>query len=108
MELSRKLQLVIGRAVSDRNLTKTDLVLLLAIVDSWVASGLKPGFSSSRRVLMARSRIRSTSTYHKVIKELQARGHIRYRPSFHPTTASEFELVCEPWEECVRVVCAIG
>lgn len=37
---------------------------------------------------MATSRIASTATYQKCIKELRDFGYIIYQPSYHPTKAS--------------------
>ena len=99
MELSTYLPQIMRRAANDPELTKTALALLLAIIDGWVASGLKTPFRSSRRILMTRSHIKSTSTYHKVIRDLQARGHLHYLPSYHPLKASEFALVISTTSE---------
>jgi hypothetical protein len=37
---------------------------------------------------MQAARIRSTATYYKAIKELQAFGYIKYYPSYHPANAA--------------------
>lgn len=41
---------------------------------------------------MSASRIRSKATYHKVIRELQFFGYLKYQPSYHPVKGSAIEL----------------
>ncbi|WP_133641831.1 hypothetical protein [Sphingobacterium paludis] len=50
-------------------------------------------FRASRRKLMKYSGIRSVTTYHKCLSHLIAKGYLEYRPSWHPTKASEFRFV---------------
>ncbi|MBS1525844.1 MAG: hypothetical protein JST19_09370 [Bacteroidetes bacterium] len=40
---------------------------------------------------MVYSKIASTATYHKYIKQLDKFGYIRYRPSYHPVKGSSIE-----------------
>ncbi len=42
---------------------------------------------------MAASRIQSKATYHKVMKDLQAFGYLKYTPSYHPIKGSSVALV---------------
>jgi hypothetical protein len=67
--------------------------LSLALCHSWTASQFQRAYRISRRELMNASRIRSKATYHKVIKELQTFGYLKYSPSYHPIKASEVELI---------------
>lgn len=41
---------------------------------------------------MEASRIRSRATYHKVIRELQEFGYLKYFPSYHPVEGSKVEI----------------
>jgi len=41
---------------------------------------------------MKLSRIKSTATYHKVLRELQAFGYIEYVPSYDPYKGSQVWL----------------
>lgn len=47
----------------------------------------------SRREIMRLSKIRSNTTYHKVIRDLQVMGIIKYSSSFDPREATTIELV---------------
>ncbi len=42
---------------------------------------------------MAASHIQSRATYHKVMKDLQAFGYLKYTPSYHPVKGSSVGLV---------------
>ena len=42
---------------------------------------------------MAASRIQSKATYHKIMKDLQAFGYLKYTPSYHPVRGSAVGLV---------------
>ena len=54
----------------------------------WAANGCRASFRVTRGMIMEISKIRSTSTYHKNIRELHSWGHIRYEPSYHPAKGS--------------------
>ena len=55
--------------------------------------GLQTPIYISRSLVMRLSRIRSIVTYHKLMKELQALGYIRYIPSYHPGKRSMIYLL---------------
>lgn len=50
-------------------------------------------FSISRRKVMQLACIRSSGTYHKNIRDLQAWGLITYIPSYHPAHGSTVSLI---------------
>jgi len=81
------------RLVSDDRIKPVHLLLSFAICDHWAHNQFQPVCQISRGLLMKSSRIRSTATYHKAIKDLQAFGYVRYYPSNHPTQASRIELL---------------
>ena len=58
--------------------------LYMALLECWNEQHCQSPFFISRSKLMALSRIRSTSTYHICIKNLQDCGAILYQPSYHP------------------------
>jgi hypothetical protein len=51
---------------------------------------------------MAASRIQSRATYHKVVKDLQAFGYLKYTPSYHPVKGSAVSLVIPDFEKELR------
>ncbi|ATP59251.1 hypothetical protein CPT03_13835 [Pedobacter ginsengisoli] len=58
--------------------------LFLAIYHQWQKNHWIEAIPITRRKLMASSKIRSTATYHKCIRELVELNIIRYLPSYHP------------------------
>jgi hypothetical protein len=49
---------------------------------------LQPCFLVTRKTVMGFSKIASTATYHKCMKDLDAYGYVSYHPSFHPVKGS--------------------
>jgi hypothetical protein len=73
---------------NDERITATHLSLLSALFVCWqINGGVKP-FQVCRRKLMFLSKIASTATYHKCIKQLHSYGYIRYQSSYHPVKGS--------------------
>src|SRR5688572_10869058 len=77
----------------DVRLKPTHISLCTALCHAWVRSDFQNFFQISRRKLMAASRIQSKATYHKVMKDLQAFGYVKYTPSYHPVKGSSVSLV---------------
>lgn len=83
------------RAVSaDSRITVTDIALLFALVIYHLRGNSVDHFQVSRSGLMNISKISSTRTYHKSIRNLMVLGYIHYMPSYHPRLGS---MVC--WAE---------
>jgi hypothetical protein len=78
---------------SDIRLKPTHISLGVALGHAWVTSNFQNIFQVSRSKLMAASRIQSRVTYHKVMKDLQAFGYLKYAPSYHPVKGSSVSLV---------------
>ncbi|NOW96371.1 hypothetical protein [Mucilaginibacter sp. SG564] len=71
------------------HLLATHISLYNALFVCWQRSGYNNPFPVNRRMLMSYSRIASTATYHKCIKELETFGYIHYYPSYHPIKGSQ-------------------
>lgn len=89
MDKLQQLTHYISRMVSDTRLKPVHLSLSLALCHVWITSQFQRPYRISRRLMMKASRIRSKSTYHRALKELQAFGYLKYSPSYHPRKASE-------------------
>ena len=83
----------INRMVSDERLTTSHLSLLVALCHAWIDNGFNESYQISRRQMMILSHIHSIATYHKLIKDLQSFGYIKYAPSYHPIKGSAVKLV---------------
>lgn len=93
MEELQQLTHFINKVVSDNRLKPVHISLSLALCHTWIACRFQRSYRVSRNALMKTSRIRSRATYHKVIRELQGFGYLKYFPSYHPVKASEVELL---------------
>lgn len=83
----------INKISSDDRLKPIHLSICIALCHEWMKCQFQSSYSISRRLLMKTSRIRSKATYHKVIKELQQFGYLKYTPSYHPINASEVAIL---------------
>jgi hypothetical protein len=88
----------IHKLASDIRLKPAHISLCLALCQAWVGSDFQNIFQVSRSKLMAASRIQSRATYHKVMKDLQAFGYLKYVPSYHPVKGSSVSLVIRDFE----------
>ncbi|MXV14012.1 hypothetical protein [Hufsiella ginkgonis] len=93
-----KYNLILGfldKVVHDSRLMPTHVSLYTTLLFQWKESRFSVPFRVTRRELMQLSKIASTSTYHKCLKELIACGYIRYEPSYHPQQASQVLLLTD-------------
>lgn len=77
------------RITSDMKLSASHISICTALCSAWIENGLKNPFKISRRKIMTAARIKSTSTYHKILKDLTALKYLIYNPSYHPTSGSK-------------------
>jgi hypothetical protein len=78
----------IKRMAADSRILATHVSLFTALFVCWQRGNFSSPFSVSRRELMKLSKIASTATYHKCMKELDGFGYLRYLPSYHPKNGS--------------------
>jgi hypothetical protein len=93
MDKLQKLTQYISKVVADDRLKPIHIAMAFALCDVWIIEQFQQPYRVSRRVLMQASKIRSKATYHKVIRELQTFGYLKYNPSYHPINASKVVLV---------------
>ena len=79
---------------NDARLSHVHVSLVSAMIHQSFELASNP-FQVSRRKLMEFSKIRSTATYHKCIRQLDSFGYIDYRPSYHPLLGSRIQLIVE-------------
>lgn len=77
---------------TDYDLNPTHISLYMAIFQQWNQNRFQNPISISRDELMRISKIASTATYHKCIKELAEREYVIYKPSFNPFKGSILEV----------------
>ncbi|HMX00867.1 MAG TPA: hypothetical protein PKL56_15975 [Cyclobacteriaceae bacterium] len=81
------------RVASDASLGASHVSFCTAVCTAWIENGLNNPFNISRRRLMASSKIKSTSTYHRILNDLKALKYFEYVPSFHPGKGSQVLIV---------------
>lgn len=81
------------RITSDANLTTSHIGVCTALMVAWINNGLKSPFNVSRKGLMTAARIKSTTTYHKVIADLASLKYVKYEPSYHPAKGSQMHIL---------------
>lgn len=68
----------------EKTLNPTHISLYITIFQCWNVNRFKNPFTITREDIMRGSKIASTATYHKCIKDLQRLGYLDYNPSFNP------------------------
>ncbi|WP_026726765.1 hypothetical protein [Flavobacterium sasangense] len=76
----------------DYDLNPTHISLYMAIFQLWNQNRFQNPISISRDELMRISKIASTATYHKCMKDLTDREYVIYKPSFNPFKGSILEV----------------
>jgi hypothetical protein len=77
---------------ADYDLNPTHISLYMAIFQLWNQNRFQNPISISRDELMRISKIASTATYHKCMKDLTEREYVIYKPSFNPFKGSLLEV----------------
>lgn len=77
------------RATSDVKLTTSHISICTALYVAWAANQFRNPFNVSRRQLMCAAKIKSKTTYHKIINDLTTLEYLKYQPSYHPARGSE-------------------
>lgn len=93
MDRLQQITQYISKIASDERLKPIHLAFAFALCNGWIVAQFQQPYRVSRSGLMQASRIRSKATYHRVIRELQSFGYLKYNPSYHPMKASQVRLV---------------
>ena len=78
-------------SLNDR-LSATHISLYAAIYSLWEQSQFSVWFKISRRQLMILSKLASTATYHKCLKDLVDLGYLKYEPSYNHYKGSQVKI----------------
>jgi hypothetical protein len=81
------------RVTSDTNLSTAHVGVCTALAVAWINSGFVNPFNISRSRLMSAARIKSKTTYHKVISDLTIFKYLKYNPSYHPAKGSQVQIL---------------
>lgn len=77
----------------DFDLNPTHISLYMAVFQLWNQNRFQNPIGISRDELMRISKIASSATYHKCMKELTEKGYVNYKPSYNPFKGSTLEVI---------------
>jgi hypothetical protein len=77
----------------DNRLHATHMSLYAALLIIWSTNNFTNPFTASRAELMTISKLGSTATYHRCIKDLNNFGYIMYKPTFNSFIGTQFKIL---------------
>ena len=77
----------------DFDLNPTHISLYMSVFQLWNKNRFQNPIGISRDELMRISKIASSATYHKCMKELNDKGYVIYKPSYNPFKGSTLEVI---------------
>lgn len=78
----------LARLSQDERITVWHLAIFHALIQLWANQGEVHPFPVSRKQIMRNAHIKSQTTYHKCIYDLERFKYIKYSPSYHPCKGS--------------------
>lgn len=82
----------LGKAAYDSRLLPAHICLYTAMLSVWEQRRFSTPFRITRKELMHLSKLASTATYHKCLKELVSYGYVNYEPSYNHYVGSRIYL----------------
>lgn len=76
----------------DARIKQGHITLYLAFFQKWNREFFAKYITVNRRLIMERAKIKSKTTYHNSLKDLNNWGYLIYFPSFHPNKSSKIEM----------------
>ncbi len=77
---------------SDKRIKQGHITLYLAFFYLWNKKFFKESLSINRELIMERAKIKSKTTYHNYLRDLDAWGYLTYYPSYHPSRGSKIKM----------------
>jgi hypothetical protein len=82
-----------SRIADDPNVSVWHISIYACLLNLWMESGFQKQIKVTRKILMDKAHIRSTSTYHKCMNHLTKSGYITYIPTYDCYTGSKIEII---------------
>ena len=76
----------------DSRIKQGHITLYLAFFQKWNREFFKNTLTINRQFIMERAKIRSKTTYHNYLKDLNDWNYLKYSPSFHPARGSKIQM----------------
>lgn len=77
---------------NDERIKQGHITLYLAFFQLWNRKFFKKTLTINRELIMERAKIKSKTTYHNHVRDLDAWGYLIYYPSYHPSRGSKIKL----------------
>jgi hypothetical protein len=82
-----------SKIADDPNVSVWHMTIYTCLLNLWLESGFQKQIKVTRKLLMSKAHIRSTSTYHKCMNHLTELGYITYIPTYDSYTGSKIEIM---------------
>ncbi len=77
---------------NDERIKQGHITLYLAFFHLWNRKFFKETLTINRELIMERAKIKSKTTYHNHLRDLDAWGYLKYYPSYHPSRGSKIKM----------------
>ncbi len=77
---------------NDIRIKQGHITLYLAFFQKWNREFFKETITINRGLIMENAKIKSKTTYHNYLKDLNEWGYLQYYPSYHPARGSRIRL----------------
>ena len=77
---------------NDERIKQGHITLYLAFFYLWNKKFFKETLTINREFIMERAKIKSKTTYHNHLRDLDAWGYLTYYPSYHPSRGSKIKM----------------
>ncbi|WP_405222827.1 hypothetical protein [Dokdonia sp. Asnod1-B02] len=77
---------------NDERIRQGHITLYLALFQKWNQKFFKKLITINRELVMERAKIKSKTTYHNHLRNLDTWGYLKYHPSYHPARGSKVEM----------------
>ncbi|WP_282087978.1 hypothetical protein [Aquimarina algiphila] len=77
---------------NDERIKQGHITLYLAFFHLWNRKFFKGTLTVNRELIMERAKIKSKTTYHNHLRDLDTWGYLQYYPSYHPSRGSKIKM----------------
>lgn len=77
---------------NDERIKQGHITLYLAFFYLWNKKFFKETLTINRELIMERAKIKSKTTYHNHLRDLDTWGYLTYYPSYHPSRGSKIKM----------------
>ncbi len=92
MNYIKHLNAVFQKFYADKRLNTTHVSLYMALFQFWNLNRFREEFYIDRQEVMELSKIGSTATYHRCLKQMDSWNYLKYMPSHNPYKGSKIKL----------------